>query len=135
VIGEDAKLIKFDRKIAGHFTRPDGLFKEGPMFHKEAAYDQGNKARLVINEQTKPATFTVEWTFSKEADVDGNAASKLDSRKMENLAPAQAKKILQDLGYDSRKQEMFFEIAKRNGRYAEFRLPDVAKAETVTPKD
>lgn len=135
MIGENAKVFKMTRKIAGHFTRPDGLFKEGPLFHKEAAYDQSNKARLIINEQKKPATYSVSWSFAEDKDVEGQAAYNMQKRELKDLAPAQAKKVLSDLGYDARKQELFFEIAKRNGRYAEFRLPDVKKAAEVSPKD
>lgn len=135
LVGENAKVFKMTRKIAGHFTRPDGLFKEGPLFHKEAAYEQSNKARLIINEQKKPATYTVAWSFAEDKDVEGQAAYNMQKRELKDLAPAQAKKVLSDLGYDARKQEMFFEIAKRNGRYAEFRLPDVNKASNVSPQD
>lgn len=136
LIGENADLVKMKKKISGHFKRPDGLFKEGPMFHKQASSDDmNNKARLIINEQKKPATYSVAWAFKDEEDVEGNKSFSLQKRELKDLAPAQAKKVLGDLGYDSRKQQLFFEIAKRNGRYAEFGLPDAKKAANVSPQD
>jgi hypothetical protein len=135
LVGEDFPFFKLEQRIQGHFTRPDGFFKEGPLLSKTAAYEEANKARLSIHENPKPVSFTLEWSFSANEDVEGNEAYNLQQRKMENLSPAQARKTLQDLGFDARKQEMFFEIAKRNGRYAEFRLPSVELASRVTPQD
>lgn len=134
-VHEDAKFFKMFKNITGHFTRPDGLFKEGPLFEKSAAYNQADKVRLHINDQANPKTYAVEYSFSAEKDVDGQKANNIVSRKMEDLTPAQAKQVLESLGFDHRKQEMFFEISKRNGRYAEFNLPSKELAKNVAPKD
>lgn len=134
-VSEEIPFFKMFKNITGYFTRPDGLFKEGPLFEKSAAYEQANKARLYINSQKRPATYSVEWSYADEKSVEGETGYGLEKKRMDDLAPAQAKQILQDLGYDHRKQESFFEIAKRNGRYAEFNLPNVEVAKEVTPKD
>lgn len=134
-VSENMQFFKLKTNISGHFTKPDGLFKEGPLFDKTAAYDQANKVRLHINEQKRPSTYSVEWSFADEKDIDGETGYALEKKRMDDLSPAQAKQILQDLGFDYRKQEMFFQIAKRNGRFAEFALPNVEVAKGITPKD
>lgn len=134
-ISESKTAFKFKKRIPGHFTKLDGLFKEGPFMHKEASYNQANKARLYINEQSKPTTYSVEWSYANEEDIEGNEAFNIKKERLDDLAPAQAKKILQDLGFDHGKQQLFFEISKRNGRFAEFALPDKETAKNITPKE
>lgn len=132
VVGEEFNFFELTHRITGFFTRPDGLFNEGPLFQKQAAYENNNKVRLRVNGQSRPTSYSVEWMVSEK---DGEGLDKLSKKSVDSLSEVQAKDVLADLGFDHRKQELFFQIAKQNGRYAEFALPNADKAVNITPED
>lgn len=135
LIPQDYSFFSLKKKIQGFYTRPDGLFKEGPL-SKEAAYEGQNKVTLVVKRDREPKEYAVNWKFAKgDAAAEGVQATKILKRSMDNLSRDQAQNILNQLGFDYRKQSNFFEIADRNGRSATFNLPDVSKAEQVAVKD
>jgi hypothetical protein len=129
-------MFKLEKKLEGHFTRPDGFFKEGPLV-KQAAYKNLNIARLIVEKDSKPRKYTIEWTYGEDKTVDptGSKAVQLQQRKQTSLSEAQAKNVLIKLGYDHRKIAVFLEVVKRNGREARFPLPDIEKAKNITPED
>lgn len=135
LVPEDTEFFKMFKNITGFFKRPDGLLKEGPLFEKSAAYEQADKARLYINDKQKPVTYNLEWSFSEKRSTGREEGFGIEKKKMDNLPPSQAKQMLEQLGYSHAQQASFFEIAKRNGRYAEFRLPNKELASNASPKD
>lgn len=135
VVPAKLKFIHLEKTLTGTFSKPDGYFTEGP-FAKTAAYNSSDSATLFVEKDSKPKKYGIKWQYAQEAERFGNAPTyNFEKKKMEGLSEAQAKKVLQDLGYDFRQVETFLEITQRNGRSASFRLPDIAKAKSVAPKD
>jgi hypothetical protein len=128
-------LFKMQQSITNFYTRPDGLFKEGPLAKTAASYQEQNKATLYLQQSRNPKTYAIEWTFTrKDSAREGVAATKLEKRRNENLSKAEAESMLNKLGYDFRTQKKFFEIAHRNGRSATFKLPNPQlAAKTAVP--
>ena len=135
LLPESYPLFKAEKNIAGFYTRPDGLFKQGPL-SKTASYEGQNKATLIVQKDRNPKTYAVKWTFTKaDKTQNGTAATSLASRYQEGLSKEQALALLGKLGFDHRTQAQFFEITGRNGRSATFRLPQSGGAFTADPND
>lgn len=133
VVGDTPTVfMPLTHRIEGFFSRPDAFLQDTKLFDKTASYDKYNKARLFVEQGTRPATYRLEWEFSIP---QGEGETKMEKRVQEGLAPAQAKALLTQLGFDERKKESFFQIVKQNGRMAEFSLPDAELAAKVAPED
>ncbi|MGG4438250.1 hypothetical protein AAXE64_27245 [Priestia megaterium] len=119
---EDHPFFRLERHITNYYTRPDSLFKEGPL-SKQAAYNDQNKATLVVLSDRQPKKYRVEWQFTEHGKGSESQGVKLEKRSQGDLSEGEAKTLLNKLGFDFRKQTLFFEITKRNGRSATFNLP------------
>lgn len=134
VVGEYSNcFFPLEEKMGGHFTKPDGYFNEVFAFEKSAAYENANRARLIVESQNPPR-YSLEWTFTDTTE-DEPSNYQMEKRMQRGLTPVQAKALLSQLGYDERQKESFFQISKQNGRMAEFRLPSVELAKGIAPED
>lgn len=134
LVPSDLPVFPLKTNIEHFYTRPDGLFKEGPMA-KTAAFAGQNKATLVVKSNRQPKSYDVQWQFTSEADANGAQGTKVEKRSSKDLSRDQAQNMLSKLGYDYRAQSKFFEIADRNGREATFNLPDKEKAAQAAAPD
>lgn len=135
IVPENLPFFKLEKNITYFYTRPDGLFKEGPM-SKTAAYGGLNQATLVLENGRNPKVYGVKWQHSVPTKVENDIeATRLEKRSKNGMSEAQAKSMLRKLGFDYRTQEKFFEITNRNGRSATFNLPNPSLASQVSGPD
>ncbi|PGQ88208.1 hypothetical protein [Priestia megaterium] len=135
VIHEDFPFFKAQKNIKGFYTRPDGLFNEGPLA-KTASYEGQNKATLIVKKDRNPKTYAVKWSFTKaDKGSDGVESTKLEKRYQDGLSKQQAQSLLGSLGFDYRTQAKFFEITDRNGRSATFNIRSSERASQASPTD
>lgn len=135
LVPESLPFFKLEKNITYFYTRPDGLFKQGPM-SKTAAYGGLNQATLYLQNSRNPKTYGVKWQFAVPTKVENDIeATRLQKRNKEGLSEDQAKSMLNKLGFDFRTQQKFFEITNRNGRSATFNLPNPSLAATVSAPD
>jgi hypothetical protein len=135
LVPDSLPFFKLEKNITYFYTRPDGLFKQGPM-SKTAAYGGLNQATLYVQNARNPKTYGVKWQFAIPTKVENDIeATQLQKRNKEGMSEDQAKSMLNKLGFDYRTQQKFFEITKRNGRSATFNLPNPTLAATVSAPD
>ncbi|MED4068722.1 hypothetical protein [Priestia megaterium] len=135
VIHESFPFFKAEKNIKGYYTRPDGLFSEGPLA-KTAAYEGQNKATLIVKKDRNPKTYAVKWTYAKaDKGSDGVDATRLEKRYQDGLSRQQAQSLLGSLGFDYRTQAKFFEVTDRNGRSATFNITSSERASQAAPSD
>lgn len=132
LLPEDFPFFKLEKNITNFYTKPNGLFTEGPLA-KVAAYEGESKATLTVVNGRNPKVYSIEWKFTNQKSENG--ATKLESRSADNLSKSQAQDMLKKLGFDYRTQAKFFEISDRNGRGATFKLPDPQLAASVSAQD
>lgn len=135
LVSDRYPFFKAIKNIKGFYTRPDGLFSEGPL-SKTAAYEGQNKATLIVKKDRNPKEYAVKWSFTKsDTGQDGVKSTKVENRYQGNLNKQQAQSLLGTLGFDYRTQAKFFEITDRNGRSASFNLQNRQQASAASPTD
>lgn len=131
VVPAGKSIIKFGEPVIHTVKKKEELVG----ISKRASFDDQNKVRMYIDETNYPPTYNISIRYTEAESVGGLSTQNVGQNNINHLSENAATKVLTDLGYTHTEAEDFFNVAKQNGRYAEFPAANVEIAKNYSYKE